>query len=48
VLGSMPRISTTSESAPGGLATANRVVGQMMRRSPPSPWVTVGRLTWKS
>ena len=48
VLGSMPRISTTSWSAPGGLATANRVVGQSMRRVSPSMRVTVGRLTWKS
>ena len=48
VLGSMPRISTTSRRCPGGLATANRVVGHSMRRVSPSAWVTVGRLTWKS
>ena len=32
MLGSMPRISTTSRSAPGGLATENRVVGHSIRR----------------
>ncbi len=45
VLGSMPRISTTSDSASAGLATANRVVGHSIRRSSPSGWETVGRLT---
>jgi hypothetical protein len=32
MLGSMPRISTTSRSAPGGLATVNRVVGHSILR----------------
>ena len=36
MLGSMPRISTTSRSAPGGVATENRVVGHSMRRVSPS------------
>jgi hypothetical protein len=48
MLGSMPRISTTSRSLPGGLATVKRVVGHSMRRVSPSAMVTVGRLTWKS
>ena len=48
MLGSMPRISTTSRSVPGGLATMNLVVGHSMLRVSPSAIVTVGRLTWKS
>jgi hypothetical protein len=44
----MPRISTTSRSVPGGLATMNLVVGHSMRRVSPSAIVIVGRLTWKS
>jgi hypothetical protein len=44
----MPRISTTSRSAPGGLATVNRVVGHSIFRVSPSAMVMVGRLTWKS
>ena len=48
MLGSMPRISTTSRSVPGGLATMSFVVGHSMLRVSPSVMVTVGRLTWKS
>jgi hypothetical protein len=48
MLGSMPRISTTSRSVPGGLATMNRVVGHSILRVSPSVMVIVGRLTWKS
>ena len=48
MLGSMPRIRTTSRSVPGGLATVNRVVGHSILRVSPSVIVTVGRLTWKS
>ena len=48
MLGSMPRMSTMSRSAPAGVATENRVVGHSMRRVSPSDMVTVGRLTWKS
>ena len=48
MLGSMPRISTTSRSVPGGLATMNRVVGHSIWRVSPSAMVMVGRLTWKS
>ena len=35
MLGSMPRISTTSRSSSGGDATAMLVVGQVIRGSPP-------------
>ena len=48
MLGSMPRISTTSWLAPGGRHTENRVVGHSTRRVTPSTSETVGRFTWKS
>nr|BFE71095.1 hypothetical protein GCM10020092_043960 [Actinoplanes digitatis] len=48
MLGSIPRISTTSRSVPGGLATLNRVVGHSILRASPSAMVMVGLLTWKS
>ncbi len=48
MLGSIPRMSTTSRSLPGGLATMNRVVGHSILRVSPSAIVMVGRLTWKS
>ena len=48
MLGSMPRISTTSRSRSGGEATAIWVDGQVMRRCPISSLPTIGRLTWKS
>ncbi len=48
MLGSMPRTSTTSRVV-GSVTriTESRVVGQVIRRTPPSSQ-TVGRLTWKS
>jgi hypothetical protein len=48
MLGSMPRISTTSRSLPSGEATMKRVVGHSILRVSPSAIVMVGRLTWKS
>ena len=48
MLGSMPRMSSTSRSVPGGVATENRVVGQSMLSVWPSAIATIGRLTWKS
>jgi hypothetical protein len=48
MLGSIPRIRTTSRPAPGGRATDTRVVGHSMRRLTPSTSDTVGRFTWKS
>ncbi len=48
MLGSRPRSSTTSLSAPGGLQIDRRVVGQEIRRVTPSTNETIGRVTWKS
>ncbi len=48
MLGSTPRMSTTSLDPPGGRHTENRVVGHSIRRDTPSTSETVGRLTWKS
>ena len=48
MLGSMPRTSTRSKSAPAGRHTDSRVVGQLIRRDTPSTSETVGRFTWKS
>jgi hypothetical protein len=48
MLGSMPRMRTTSRSLPGGRATEMRVVGHSIRRLTPPISDTVGRLTWKS
>ena len=47
MLGSIPRISTTSRSRRAG-GPMKRVVGHSILRVSPSDMVTVGRLTWKS
>ncbi len=40
MLGSMPRMSTTSRSESAGEATEKRVVGQSMRRLSSLVWTT--------